>query len=197
MSISAQAHARSGTMVIVMSSIGLSSMHRIGAAVRDRAMRFLDVPVSGGRAGAEAGTLTIIVGGKTEDFETARPLLEVLGTRLVHVGDVGAGSAVKMANQVLVTVNLLAGMEVARLMKAAEVPIGTVWDVLRTCHGNTWVVENWATVSGWVEHYQTETSLGNFVKDTGLALDFAREKSVSAPILGLASQLILTCHRDL
>ncbi len=187
--------ARAGTMLIVMSTIGLACMRRLGEATQARGLRFLDAPVSGGRAGAEAATLTVIIGGAAEDLAHARPVLAAIGSRLVHVGEIGTGTAVKLANQVLLTMSLLAAREVAAIAEAAAVPTETVWAVLRTCTGTTWVVENWATASGWVEHYKPGTSLDLLVKDTGLALDLAREVGVPAPILGLVSQMLLVVTR--
>ncbi len=189
--------ARPGMMLIVMSTVGVACMRRLGAAAQDRGLRFLDAPVSGGRARAEDGTLTIIIGGAPHDVESARPVLEAMGSRLVHVGEVGAGTAVKMANQVLLTVSLLAAREVAAMTQAAGVPTAKAWDVIRSCTGTTWVVENWPTASGWVDGYRPGSSLDILVKDAGLALDLAREEGVPAPILGLASQMTVALTRRL
>lgn len=191
------ARARPGTALLVMSTIGVACMRRLGAAARMRGVRFLDAPVSGGRTRAEDATLTIIVGGAAEDVAAARPVLEALGSRVAHVGGLGAGTAVKMANQILLTVSLLAAREAAELAGGAGVPTETVWDVLRTCTGTTWVVENWATASAWVERYEPGASLDILVKDTGLALEMAREEGVPAPILGLVSQMLVALtHRS-
>jgi len=189
--------ARVGTMLVVMSTIGVASMRRLGAAARARGLRFLDAPVSGGRARAEAATLTVIVGGAAEDLAHTRPLLEAMGSRLAHVGEVGAGTAVKMANQVLLTASLMAAREVAAIVEAAGVPTETAWDVLSTCTGTSWVVENWPTASDWVERYHPGTSLDILVKDTGLALDLVREEGVPAPMLGLVSQMLVGLVRRL
>lgn len=189
--------ARPGTMLIVMSTIGVACMRRLGQAARARGLAFLDAPVSGGRARAEDGTLTIIIGGAPKDITRARPVLEAMGSRLAHVGEIGAGTAVKMANQIVLTVSLLAAREVAALVGAVGIPPGTVWDVLRTCTGTTWVVENWPVASEWIDGYRPGSSLDILVKDTGLALDLAREEGVPTPILGLASQMLVALTRQL
>ncbi|TMJ11545.1 MAG: NAD(P)-dependent oxidoreductase [Bacillati bacterium ANGP1] len=190
-------HAPRGTLLAVMSTIGVACMRRLGAGARARGLRFLDAPVSGGRARAEAATLTVIVGGTAKDLADGRPLLEAMGSHLAHVGDVGAGTAVKMANQVLLTVSLMAAREVAAIVEAAGVSVETAWDVLRTCTGTNWVVENWPTASGWIERYTPGTSLDILVKDTGLALDLAREEGVPAPMLGLTSPMLVGLVRRL
>ena len=189
--------AQRGSMLIVMSTVGVPVMRRLGGAAQRAGLRFLDAPVSGGRARAEDGTLTIIVGGAAADVEAARQVLAAMGTQIEHVGDVGAGTTVKMANQVLLTVSLLAAREMAALTGTAGLDPQRVWDVLRTCTGTTWVVEHWPVAREWVEAYRPGTSLDILVKDTGLALETAREAGVPAPVLGLASQLIVGLTRDL
>jgi len=190
-------HAPSGALLIVMSTVGVACMRRLGEAAKAGGLGFLDAPVSGGRARAEDGTLTIIIGGTPAEVARAKPVLDALGSRLAHVGEVGAGTAVKMANQTLLTVSLLAAREMAAVAETAGVPLETMWDVLRTCTGTTWVVENWSVVSGWIEGYRPGSSLDILVKDTGLALDLARDAGVPAPVLGLASQMIRALTRDL
>ena len=189
--------ARRGTLLIVMSTVGVPCMRRLADAARRAGLRFLDAPVSGGRARAEDGTLTIIVGGDAADVEAARPVLAAMGTQIEHVGDAGAGTTVKMANQVLLTISLIAAREMAALTGAAGLATDTVWDVLRTCTGTTWVVEHWPVAREWIEAYRPGTSLDILVKDTGLALETAREAGVPAPMLGLVSQLIVKLTHDL
>ena len=189
--------ARRGALLIVMSTVGVPCMRRLAEAARRAGLRFLDAPVSGGRARAEDGTLTIIVGGAAADVEAARLVLAAMGTQIEHVGDAGAGTTVKMANQVLLTVSLLAAREMVALTGAAGLQTDKVWDVLRTCTGTTWVVEHWPVARDWVEAYRPGTSLDILVKDTGLALETAREAGVAAPMLGLASQLIMELTREL
>jgi 3-hydroxyisobutyrate dehydrogenase-like beta-hydroxyacid dehydrogenase len=172
-------------------------MRRLGEAARRAGLRFLDAPVSGGRARAEDGTLTIMVGGEAADVEAARPVLCAMGTQVEHVGRVGAGTTVKMANQVLLTVSLLAAREMAAMTGAAGLEPQKVWEVLRTCTGTTWVVEHWPVAREWVDAYRPGTSLDLLVKDTGLALEGARDAGLPAPMLGLASQLIVALTKEL
>jgi 2-hydroxy-3-oxopropionate reductase len=189
--------SRPRTLLVVMSTVGVPCMRRLAEAARRRELRFLDAPVSGGRARAEDGTLTIIVGGAAEDVEAARPMLAAMGTQIEHVGEAGAGTTVKMANQVLLTVSLIAAREMAAVTGKAGLPVERVWEVLRTCTGTTWVVEHWDVARDWIEAYRPGTSLDILVKDTGLALETAREAGVPAPMLGLVSQLILALTSDL
>jgi 3-hydroxyisobutyrate dehydrogenase-like beta-hydroxyacid dehydrogenase len=191
------AAARSDAVLIVMSTVGVATMQRLGTAARQRGLAFLDAPVSGGRARAEAGTLTVIVGGSHRDLATARPVLGAMGSQIEHVGEVGAGTAVKMANQVLLTISLLAAREAADLAAAQNVGTERLWEVLRSCTGTTWVVENWPTVAGWLRDYRPGSSLDILVKDTALALEQAQEIGLSARFVPLAAEMIRELTRSL
>jgi 3-hydroxyisobutyrate dehydrogenase-like beta-hydroxyacid dehydrogenase len=182
--------ARPGATLIVMSTVGVACMRRLGEAARARNLGFLDAPVSGGRARAEAGTLTVIVGGSAQDLATCRPVLGAVGSQIEHVGDVGAGTAVKMANQVLLTISLLAAREAADLAHGEGVSTERLWEVIRTCTGTTWVVENWPVAAPWIDDYHPGTSLDILVKDMGLALDLVRDRHLPARLLPLAGEMI-------
>ena len=119
-----------------------------------------------------------------------------MGSQIEHVGDVGAGTAVKMANQVLLSVSLLAAREVAGLARAEGVSIERLWEVLRTCTGTTWVVEHWPTAAAWIDGYRPGTSLDILVKDTGLALDLAAERNVPVRLLPLTAEIMAALTRE-
>lgn len=97
--------ARPGTIVIDMSTIAPQATRRIAAVLAERQVRMLDAPVTGGPAGAEAATLTIMVGGDARVLEEARPILERLGRQIVHMGGPGAGQIAKACNQLALLVN--------------------------------------------------------------------------------------------
>jgi 2-hydroxy-3-oxopropionate reductase len=104
------AHAKPGTLHVDMSSIRPDVARRVAEAGRERGMRVLDAPVSGGEQGAIDATLSIMVGGEAADFADARPVLEAVGKTVVHVGPAGSGQTVKAANQLVVagTIELVA-----------------------------------------------------------------------------------------
>lgn len=95
--------ARPGTAVVDMSTISPSATRNIAQQLEARGVEMLDAPVSGGEAGAKSGTLSIMVGGKPEVFNRIKPLFEILGQNIVHVGDHGAGQVVKACNQIVVS----------------------------------------------------------------------------------------------
>lgn len=110
-----------GTLVIDMSSISPVATEQLAAAVVDAGGQYVDAPVSGGEVGAQQGTLTIFVGGQDEAVDRARPLLEILGGRLTHMGPAGAGQATKVVNQIIVGLTIEAVAEGLALAEASGV----------------------------------------------------------------------------
>ena len=94
--------AKPGHIIVDMSTVSPAATRRLAAALSERGIHMLDAPVSGGEAGAKAGTLSIMVGGEAPVFEKVKPLFEVLGKSVVHVGGNGAGQVVKCCNQIVV-----------------------------------------------------------------------------------------------
>ncbi|MFE9425515.1 2-hydroxy-3-oxopropionate reductase [Kitasatospora sp. NPDC006697] len=123
-------NAKPGTLVIDMSSITPQTSIKVDAAAREKGVRTLDAPVSGGEAGAVEAVLSIMVGGGAEDFAEAKPLFDVLGTTVIHVGPAGAGQTVKAANQLIVAINIEAVAEAVVFLENAGVDLKAALDVL-------------------------------------------------------------------
>ncbi len=109
--------ATEGNVVVDMSTISASATRKIAAKLAEQGIEMLDAPVSGGDIGAKAGTLSIMVGGKPEVFDRVKPLFEVMGKSIVHVGDTGAGQVAKTCNQMLVAQHVNAAAEALLLAK--------------------------------------------------------------------------------
>jgi 2-hydroxy-3-oxopropionate reductase len=124
------AHAATDALVIDMSSVTPQLAMRVSEAARVAGLRALDAPVSGGEAGAIEGVLSIMVGGEQPDFDEALPVLEALGTTIVLVGPAGAGQTVKVANQLIVAVNIQACAEAVVFLEKSGVELATALDVL-------------------------------------------------------------------
>ena len=123
--------ARPGTIVIDMSSIAPLVSREVAAKLAAKGVRMLDAPVSGGEPGAIKGTLSIMVGGKKEDFDACYSILKAMGTSVVLVGDVGAGNVTKLANQVIVALNIAAMSEALVLATKAGVEPELVYQAIR------------------------------------------------------------------
>lgn len=123
--------AKQGTLVIDMSSIAPLVSREVGEQLAAKGIRFLDAPVSGGEPKAIEGTLSIMVGGKEADFEESLPILKCMGASAVLCGDVGAGNVTKLANQIIVAVNIAAMSEALVLATKAGVDPESVYKAIR------------------------------------------------------------------
>lgn len=131
------ASAREGQIYIDTSTNPPELVREVANALSKRGAKYLDAPVSGGVAGAEAGTLTMMIGGDLETFESARPVLDVIGSKLHLLGDVGAGTVVKLVNQLLVGINMAAVAEGLVLGVKAGADPRKMLEVLSTSFGGS------------------------------------------------------------
>jgi len=123
--------AKEGSIVIDMSSIAPLVSREVASKLEEKGIRFMDAPVSGGEPKAIDGTLSIMVGGKEKDFEECLPILKAMGTSVVLCGDVGAGNVTKLANQIIVAVNIAAMSEALVLATKAGVEPEKVYQAIR------------------------------------------------------------------
>lgn len=179
---------RTGALVVDMSTISPRLTRRLAACLVEMGASMLDAPVSGGDVGATRGTLTIMVGGETADFARARPLFEVMGENIVHVGPIGAGQVAKAANQVVVGLTIAAVAEALALGVRGGVPAETLLDVLGTGLAGNRVMElkREKLLSGVFEPgFRAELHH----KDLGIALAEGRESGAALPVTALVDQL--------
>jgi 2-hydroxy-3-oxopropionate reductase len=123
-------NAAAGALLIDMSSVTPQISQRVAAAAKEKGLRSLDAPVSGGEAGAVEGVLSIMVGGERADFQEAEPILKALGTTVALVGPSGSGQTVKVANQLMVAVNIQACAEAVVFLEKSGVDLEVALDVL-------------------------------------------------------------------
>jgi 2-hydroxy-3-oxopropionate reductase len=182
-----------GTLVIEMSTIDPGATRRIAARLVERDVHMLDAPVSGGERGAVEGRLSIMVGGDAADVERARPLLDVLGSTVVHVGASGAGQVCKACNQLVVGSNIEAVAEALTLADRSGVDPAKVREALLGGFASSKVLD---------VHGQRMLE-GNFrpgfraalhAKDARIVLDAARESGARTPafdvVAGQLSELV-------
>jgi 2-hydroxy-3-oxopropionate reductase len=123
--------ARPGTIIVDMSSIAPNVSQEVCAAVKEKGVQMLDAPVSGGEPKAIDGTLAIMVGGETDAFAKVKPILEKMGSSVVHIGDIGAGNVTKLVNQIIVALNIAAVSEAFVLAAKAGVNPEAVFQAIR------------------------------------------------------------------
>lgn len=183
--------AAPGTVLLVMSTINPSAMQRLAGRLAGRGVEVLDAPVSGGTAGAEAGTLAIMAGGPAAVLERARPVLDVLGTNVFHVGErPGDGQALKLANQLLLCVNMLGAFEALKLADSYGLRPDQVLPVVGVSTGMSWVSEHWETVRGWWEGHPSGGALDIIYKDLRSLLTDAADRQLSYPVAALSFNLL-------
>jgi 2-hydroxy-3-oxopropionate reductase len=180
--------AGEGSLIVDMSTSSPLLARQLASMARERGVGMLDAPVSGGDVGARDGTLSIMVGGEDDDFERARPLFQVMGETVVHVGGTGAGQVVKACNQIVVALVIEAVAEAMVLGTKAGVAPGKVVEVLSgglasnkvlVVKGEKFLSHDFAP-GGKVEYHR---------KDLGIALEAGREYGVMLPVAALVEQM--------
>ena len=187
-SLEALAAASPGTLLIDMSTSSPELARELHERSRERGIGLLDAPVSGGDTGAIEGTLSIMVGGETTDFERARPLFEAMGTTLTHVGPAGAGQVTKAANQVVVALVIEAVSEALVLAERGGVAPEKILDVLGGGSAANKVIEV-KREKFLSREYEPGGRAEFHRKDLGIALATARASGVALPATALVDQL--------
>jgi 2-hydroxy-3-oxopropionate reductase len=183
------AGARSGSLVVDMSTISPVVTREIAEECGARGIGWVDAPVSGGDVGAREATLSIMAGGSEEDFARAQPLFEALGKTIVHVGPVGAGQVVKACNQVVVALTIEAVSEALVLGSRAGVDPATIIEVLSGGLAANKVME--LRGRNLLEHdFTPGFRIDLHHKDLGIALATAREYGVALPNTAAVDQML-------
>lgn len=185
---------RSGTVLVDCTSGDPATSQRIAERLAGKGIGFLDAPVSGGVAGAEAGTLTVMVGGDAATLERVRSALEAFGKRIVHCGPVGAGDAVKAVNNALLAQHIIGAAEGMFALERAGVDPAVAFDVINNSSGRSNASMNLFPERVLTKAYPRTFRLALLDKDVGIAAQVARDAGVSAPMLELASRLYREAH---
>lgn len=178
-------------MVVLMATCLPQSVAEIAARVASTGRRLLDAPVSGGVVGAKAGTLSIMIAGPTEAFEEAKPILEALGDKLFHVGEMpGQGALTKTINQLLCGVHLAAAAEALALAEKAGVNPQKVLEIVSGSAASSWMLKDRG--ARMLEDAPVVTSAVDiFVKDLGIVLAAGAEAKAALPLAATAQQFFL------
>ncbi|TLM87044.1 3-hydroxyisobutyrate dehydrogenase [Pseudarthrobacter sp. NamE5] len=189
------AAAAPGTIFLDCSTINVEEAREAARLAVDAGHRSVDAPVSGGVVGAEAGTLTFMVGGETEDVERVRPLLEVMGKRAVHCGAHGAGQAAKICNNLILGVSMIAVSEAFVLGEKLGLSHQALFDVASSASGQCWALTTNCPVPGPVptspanRDYQPGFAGALMAKDLGLAVNALRSTGVAGRLGQLAAEI--------
>jgi 2-hydroxy-3-oxopropionate reductase len=181
--------AREGSLVVDMSTSSPVLARELALTAREQGVGTLDAPVSGGDVGAIEGTLSIMAGGSEEDFERAKPLLEVMGKTVVHVGEAGTGQSVKACNQIVVALVIEAVSEALVLGTKAGVDPAKVIEVLSGGLAGNKVME--VKREKLLSHdFEPGGKIKFHHKDLGIALEAGKEYGVPLPVTALVDQML-------
>jgi 3-hydroxyisobutyrate dehydrogenase len=181
-----------GAVLIDCSTIDVDSARAVASAAH---RPFLDAPVSGGVMGAEAGTLTFMVGGTTEAFEVAQPILAQMGRSIVHCGDAGAGQAAKLCNNMMLAAIMGVTAEAFLLAEKLGLSHQALFDVASKSSAQSWALTTYCPVPGPVptspanRDYKAGFATALMIKDVGLAQDAAAAAGLDTPIAAKALEL--------
>lgn len=184
-----------GTLVIDCSTIAPASARKVADAAKARGLAFLDAPVSGGTAGASAGTLTFIVGGDAEAFERARPLFSAMGKNIFHAGGHGAGQVAKIANNMLLAIHMAGTAEALALGVANGLDPKVLSEIMCKSSGRNWSLEVYNPWPGVQDNVPASRGYaGGFgsalmLKDLGLAAEASIASGSAIPMGELARNL--------
>ena len=183
--------ARPGQLLVDFSSLEPAATREMAAELEQRTgMRWVDAPVSGGTAGALAGSLAIMAGGRHEDIERVRPLLAHVGQRLTRMGEVGAGQVTKACNQMIVACNALVIAEVVALAERAGVDAALIAPALAGGFADSKPLQILGPQMAERCFEPVKWHVRTLLKDLDNAVKLAHEQGSATPMTGLAAQLM-------
>ena len=186
---------QSGSLFIDCSTVDVASAGSVAADAAAHLIGFIDAPVSGGIAGAEAGSLTFMAGGDEALISNARPLFDVMGSRLVHCGEAGAGQAAKICNNMILGITMIGTCEAIALADRLGLDRQKLFDVVSTSSGYSWTMNQYCPAPGIGPQspadndYRPGFAAEMMVKDLGLSQDAAEAADADTPLGALALAL--------
>lgn len=192
-------HAKPGTLLIDSSTIDPLTAREVAFDAMARGLAMVDAPVSGGTAGAEAATLTFMVGGSTKDFEAAKALLACMGRNIVHCGAGGNGQVAKICNNLMLGIGMIATSEAMTLAAKLGMDPKVFAGIVNTSSGRCWSSDTYNPYPGVLDGVPASRGYaGGFgsdlmLKDLGLAAEAARNARVPV-LLGAVAQQVYQKH---
>ena len=193
--------AGGNTLLIDSSTIDVESARAVAAAAEKKGLAMLDAPVSGGTGGAQAGTLTFMVGGSDAGFERAKPILEKMGKTIVHAGGAGNGQAAKICNNMILGISMIAVSEAFVLAEKLGLDAQKLFDISSKSSGQCWSMTTYCPAPGIVpsspanRDYKAGFTAAMMLKDLKLAQDAAKAAHAKTP-LGADAESIYASYVD-
>jgi 2-hydroxy-3-oxopropionate reductase len=187
--------ARPGTILVDMSSIAPLASQEIAAQAQAKGIAMLDAPVSGGEPKAVAGTLAIMVGGPQETFDQVKDILAVMGSSVTRVGEIGSGNVTKLANQIIVALNIAAMSEAMVLATKAGVDPERVFQAIRGGLAGSTVLDAKVPLA-LKGNFKPGFRIELHIKDIANALDTAHELGVPVPLSSVVMEIMQALKAD-
>jgi 3-hydroxyisobutyrate dehydrogenase len=188
---------KEGSTLVDCTSGDPATSKRIAARLAVQGIDFVDAPVSGGVAGAEKGTLTVMVGGDPAVFERMQPVFKSFGQKIVHCGDVGAGDALKAVNNAMLAVHIWSTAEGLATLAKAGVDPKVALDVINTSSGRSNTSMNLFPDRVLTRAFPRTFRLALLEKDIGIAAQVARDNKVPSPVTQLTADLFTMARGEL
>ena len=179
-------------LLIDCSTIDIKTSIEIGNKAKDKGIKMIDAPVSGGVMGAQNGTLNIMVGGSEDAYQAALPFLKIMGKNIFHAGDIGSGNGAKICNNMSLGITMIAASESLMLAKRLNIDIKKVHEIMKNASGNSWPISVYPPVPGLIDgtpsnnNYRPGFSAGMMNKDLKLANECANHVKALTPLGKLA-----------
>lgn len=184
-----------GTLLIDCSTIDVATARDVAAKAEERGLEMIDAPVSGGTTGAEAGTLTFMVGGSDSAFERAKTFLEQMGKTIVHAGGSGNGQAAKICNNMMLAINMIGQCEAFSMAEKLGLDTAKLFAISANSSGQSWAMTTYCPVPGLTEtaasnrDFKPGFTAAMMLKDLGLSQDAAGQVHAQTPLGAEALQL--------
>jgi 3-hydroxyisobutyrate dehydrogenase len=191
------AGVKGGAILVDCTSGDPATSRTIQASLAAHGVDFIDAPVSGGVAGAEKGTLTVMVGGDAKILDRVRPILANFATTVVHCGGVGAGDTVKAVNQAFLAIHILSAAEGLATLVKEGVNVKSALDVINASSGRSNSSMNLIPERVLTRAFPRTFKLALLEKDIGIAAGLARDNRVPAPIIQLTADLFRVARGEL
>ena len=182
-------------LLIDCSTIDIKTSIEIGIKAKEKGIKIVDAPVSGGVMGAKNGTLTFLVGGNKDAFDLAKPLLEIMGKNIFHAGELGCGNGAKICNNLALGISMIEASEALMLAKRLNIDIKKVHEIMKSASGNSWPISVYPPLPGLKEgvpsnnKYRPGFSAGMMSKDLKLAIECAEEVKANTPLGSTANNI--------
>lgn len=190
------AHAKAGQVIVDHSTVDIQTSRDCYEAAKKKGVMFLDAPISGGPLGAANGTLAIMAGGEKEGFDKALPHFQLMGANVRHMGPSGAGTAMKLINQLLVGVNTVAAAEAFALANAAKVDIQAAADLLKVSWGGSTMVERSAPITKARQFPDSGAPVRNLDKDLGIIKALAQSEGLALDLALRSQEMFATLMKQ-